>query len=316
MSGCSSYESLKSRLGEDSLRQRLLMQANHWAEKTHQGEGIFKLEKFISVDHLAEFFLKATGLWKRAHANIFKIETIEIDWDLPRLPDKFDGFRLLQISDPHIDIDPELSPCLASRVQSIPHDALVVTGDYRNCTVRDHGPAIRGMQPVINSSHPTRFGILGNHDFLEMVDPLEKMGLRILLNEAAPITRDDQEIWIAGTDDPHFYMNHDFARARSAVPDGAFCILLCHSPEVHAEAAEYDFDLILSGHTHAGQICLPGGRHIVCPVGHLAKSFIRGRWKSGNVPGYTSRGSGCCGVAARLNCMPEITLHILRNHAS
>jgi len=307
-----SFDSLKARLGEDHLRKRLLKQADHWATNIHQGEGIFRLEKYISIDRLAKFGLQATGLWQRAHQNIFRIQTTEIVWNLPRLPDNFDGLRLLQLSDLHIDIDPRLAECIAAKVKATPHDVMVITGDYRNSTVKDYGPSMSAMSRIIQSSSSPQFGILGNHDFLEMVHSLEDMGLVILLNESASLSRGEEKIWIAGTDDSHFYQTHDFMKARSKVPENAFCVLLCHSPEVHVEASHHDFDLMLSGHTHGGQICLPGGRHIVCPVNNLDKSYIKDRWISGKMRGYTSRGTGSCGVAARLNCMPELTVHILK----
>ena len=87
--GISTLEALTTRIGEEHLRERLLRQANHWAAEIHQGEGIFWLEKFISIDKLAEFALKATGLWQRAHNNIFRIETAQVIWELPRLPESF-----------------------------------------------------------------------------------------------------------------------------------------------------------------------------------------------------------------------------------
>jgi len=305
------FTNLKSRLGEDLLRRRLWQQANHWARATHQGEGVFRLDRFVSLDRLAEWGLKACGLWFRAHRNIFRLEIREVEWSLPRLPEAFKGFRLLQLSDTHVDIDPGLGGCIADILKRIPHDACVMTGDYRNSTDKDHAPSMRAMVQVIKATADVRFGILGNHDFIEEVSDLEAAGLPILLNEAQAIERKGQHLWIVGVDDPHFYRTHDFRAARKTVPQSACCILLCHSPEAHEEAREHDFDLMLCGHTHGGQLCLPGGRHLVCPVKGISGSFIKGPWKSGYLNGYTSRGTGSCGVAARLNCPPEITVHIL-----
>lgn len=305
------FDTLRERLGEARLRERLWRQAHHWARATHQGEGVFRLERFVSIDRLAEFALKACGLWNRAHRNIFRIETREMHWELPRLPEIFRGFRLLQVSDPHVDIDPELGPCIAEKVRQTPHDALVITGDYRNTTDKDYTPCMRAMRQIIEAGAESRFGILGNHDFIEKVWDLEAAGLPILLNEAVALERSGQALWIVGVDDAHFYQNHDFAAARKNIPQSDCSILLCHTPEVHEQASLHNFDLMLSGHTHGGQICLPGGRHLVCPVKGISAPFIKGPWKSGDLLGYTSRGTGSCGVAARLNCPPEITVHIL-----
>jgi predicted MPP superfamily phosphohydrolase len=146
---------------------------------------------------------------------------------------------------------------------------------------------------------------------LEMALDLERDGLPILLNETAEIRRGGDSLWIAGVDDPHYFQTHDLAGTRTKAPADAFVILLSHSPETYAEAAAQGFALQLSGHTHGGQICLPGGRHVVVPC-KSPRRFIAGAWQHGSLQGYTSRGTGACGVAARWNCPPEITLHTLR----
>ena len=89
---------------------------------------------------------------------------------------------------------------------------------------------------------------------------LERMGIRMLLNECETINRDDQRICIAGIDDAHFYRADNIEKAGSGIPSNAFSILLSHTPEIYQQAAHADFSVLLSGHTHGGQICLPG-RH-------------------------------------------------------
>ncbi|MEO0796266.1 MAG: metallophosphoesterase [Verrucomicrobiota bacterium] len=283
---------------------------------THQGEGTFRLEQFVPIDRIAELGLSILGLRHKARKNIYEINVVEQTWHLRRLPPAFDGFRLMQLSDLHIDLDEQLADTIADRIATVDHDACVITGDYRNSTNDDYGPSMQLMVPILSVLSKHRWGILGNHDFIEEVWHLESAGLPILLNESTAITRDGQKLWIAGVDDQHFYEVHDFERAQRNVPVDQCCILLCHSPEPHDEASRYDFDLMLSGHTHGGQLCLPGGHHLVCPVKNLAKPFIKGRWRSNNLLGYTSPGTGSCAIAARLNCPPEITIHILRTHPS
>ena len=307
------FATLQRRMGSEAFARRMRMQASHWARLQHQGEGVLKLEQILPRDRLLALGLRLRGFGGRFEANLTRFRVVEQTWWLPRLPLAFDGFRLLQLSDLHLDLHPPLAQAVATATAAIPHDAAVVTGDYRNSTDDDSGPALTLMRRALAPLGYPRFGVLGNHDFVEMVWGLENAGLPILLNESASILRDDARLWIAGVDDPHFYRSHDFARARADVPANACCILLCHSPEVHAEAGAHGFDLMLSGHTHGGQICLPGGLHIVCPVRRLPRRFIAGCWLSGGLQGYTSRGTGACGVKARVNCPPEISVHILRN---
>lgn len=308
------FKQLKHRLSGVLLQERLNKQAKHEARETHQGEGIFKLERFrhVSIDRWAERLLKLCLLWERAHRNIFQIQVVEQTWSLANLPPSFDGFRLLQLSDLHLDIHPDLAPATARAVRNCPHDALCITGDYRNSTSKDQEPSMALMPQILEATQAPCYGVLGNHDFIQKVERLEGYGMRILLNESTAIERLGERLWLAGVDDPHFYQTHDFAAARKGIPADACSVLLCHSPEPHAEAAQYGFNLMLSGHTHGGQLCLPGGRHLVNSSKGLPRRFVRGPWISGDMQGYTSPGTGSSGVAARLNCPPEITVHVLR----
>ena len=90
-----------------------------------------------------------------------------------------------------------------------------------------------------------------------------------------------------------------------------FSILLSHTPEIYDRAAGAGFDLMLSGHTHGGQLCLPGGIPIRLEA-KLPRSMAAGLWRHGEMVGYTTRGVGTSLLPVRLNCPPEITLHALR----
>jgi predicted MPP superfamily phosphohydrolase len=308
----SGMEDISRRIGPELLARRVAKQAAHWARLLHQGEGVLKIERLVPVDALLSALLKFTGLYARAHANFLAVRVVEQVWNLPNLPRAFDGFRLLQLTDLHLDLDLSLGDVVEKLVCSTPHDAAVITGDFRNLTDSDFTSAIQATEKIVQLLAYDRFGILGNHDFIEKVAELESVGLPILLNEATPIWRDGSEIWICGIDDPHFYRTHDLQKVAAIPPSGAFRILLSHSPEVADEAAGLGFDLMLSGHTHGGQICLPGGHALVVPVRKLDRDLLVGRWRRKDMLGYTSPGTGSCGVAARFNCQPEITLHVLR----
>ena len=143
-----------------------------------------------------------------------------------------------------------------------------------------------------------------------MVPELEEMGIRILLNECEAIWRADEAIYLAGIDDAHYYRIDDIEKAAAEIPDDAFSILLSHTPEVYRQAAHTGFDLFLSGHTHGGQICLPGSIPITLSS-VLPRRMGSGPWIYGEMKGYTSVGAGCAIVPVRINCLPEITLHHL-----
>ena len=78
--------SLEKRMGRPALEKRLRRQADHWAQRSHQGEGIFCLEMVLPLDAIAAFLLRVSGLAKRAHANFLAPQIIERQWRLPRLP--------------------------------------------------------------------------------------------------------------------------------------------------------------------------------------------------------------------------------------
>jgi predicted MPP superfamily phosphohydrolase len=144
-----------------------------------------------------------------------------------------------------------------------------------------------------------------------MVPALEAMGIRMLLNECEVIARGDQQIHLAGVDDAHFYRMDNIEKVSQQIPAGAFSILLSHTPEIYRQAAHANFNLMLSGHTHGGQICLPGSIPITLQS-KLPRRMGAGPWRHHNMIGYTSVGAGSSVVPVRLNCPPEITLHRLR----
>jgi predicted MPP superfamily phosphohydrolase len=155
------------------------------------------------------------------------------------------------------------------------------------------------------------YGVLGNHDTIRMVPAMETMGINMLINECAVITRGNQQIYLAGIDDAHFFRVDNIEKAASQIPKDGFSILLSHTPEIFRQAAHANFNLMLSGHTHGGQLCLPGCIPIKLEA-VLPRRMGAGAWRYHDMSGYTSVGAGSSVVAVRLNCSPEVTLHRLR----
>lgn len=304
------YDALGKRMGEDLLRLRLMRQAEHVAEFVHQGRGLFKAERWMPVDRVIRQFLKLTGLYWWGNHNFKQVRLLENHVHLTNLPDAFDGYRILQLSDLHADLDPSLTPRILEILDGLEYDLAVVTGDFRDSTARDFGPSLVESASIIEALKEPRYGILGNHDFIEMVPGLEACGLPILLNESVAIEKEGETLHLAGIDDTAFYKTYNLAAACHYKPIGSVAILLAHSPDIYRSAQVSCFDFVLCGHTHGGQICLPGGiplvRNAECPARMLA-----GPWEYKSLKGYTSRGTGSCGVAVRYFCPPEITVHTL-----
>jgi predicted MPP superfamily phosphohydrolase len=200
---------------------------------------------------------------------------------------------------------------LLGNLENLQYDLCVLTGDYRGRIFGSFDEAIEGLASLRPYLGKLVYGVLGNHDSLRMVPEIEAMSVQMLLNESVLLERENQRLHIAGVDDAHLYRTHDIAKATSQIPRPEFSILLSHTPEVYREAAQADFDLILSGHTHGGQICLPGSIALTL-CANLPRRMGAGAWRYQGMFGYTSVGLGSSLVPVRFNCPPEITLHHLQ----
>jgi predicted MPP superfamily phosphohydrolase len=304
---------LAGRLSAEHLSQRTLAQAEHVAWMLSRGRGRLRLhlEEIPGCNEFVGTVLRLTGTLAAGVANALRLEVREHQVPIPGLPAGLDGLRILQLSDLHLDGHPDLPGVIAQRLATVRCDVAVLTGDYRFLTTGPFVRALQGMEQLLAVLSPPLgvHAILGNHDFVEMVQPLEEMGVRFLLNENRALDGPGSP-FLAGLDDTHYYGTADLDKALAGVPAGLPVVLLVHSPELIREAAARGCALYLTGHTHGGQICLPGGIPIItnarCP-----RRYCSGPWRAGALQGYTSTGCGSSGVFARFGCAPEITVHVL-----
>jgi predicted MPP superfamily phosphohydrolase len=308
-------ERLRQRLGSLHARQRLGIERDHEAQLFGQGRNFFQIENLPYSHALITAVLKSVGLYWVGRRNATAVRVRMNDVLSTRLPAGFDGFTILQLSDLHVEMNPIAMQSVIDLVKDVSFDLCVMTGDYRAQTYGAIGPCLAGMAQVIAGlreiSRKAHYGVLGNHDSIRMVPDLERMGLSMLLNEHVVLKRGGDEIYMAGIDDAHFYRVDNIEKAAEGIPEDAFSILLSHTPEIFQQAAHASFDVLLSGHTHGGQICLPGGIPITLDS-DLPRAFGSGAWRYKNMAGYTSVGAGSCIVPVRFNCPPEITLHRMR----
>ncbi len=274
-----------------------------------RGHGDFPQHHRTTVAWLIRTALRGVGVYGRGLRNALRPEIRRLDFQIPRLPAAFDGFRVLQLADLHIDCRVGLAEAVADVLSGVSADLCVLTGDYRFEVDGPCEAVYAGMKTVLSAIGVRHgiYGILGNHDTCEIAPELENQGVRMLVNEAAEVALGDDSIWLMGVDDPHFYGVDDLPAAIAPVPRGACKVLLAHSPEIYEEAAAAGVDLYLCGHTHAGQIRLPGIGAVLkqarCP-----RPYATGAWEHGRMQGYTSAGIGCSLVPVRYNCPPEITV--------
>ena len=304
------FEELERRIGRNHLARRLRLQVDHSAKFFGRGFGRFHWENINILPLALEFLLKVSRLFRVGKHNVLDFEVVEVDVMVEGLPEAFEDFCILHLSDIHIDGMPDDGERLIRIIQRLHYDVCVLTGDFRFHTFGNYEPSLNGMKRLAASIECPHgiFGILGNHDFVEMVPALESSGIRMLLNETVRIARGDAAIHILGLDDAHFYGVDALDKAIRDIPAAEVKVLLVHSPEIIAEAAHAGVNYYLCGHTHGGQICLPGGIPLLTNA-NCSRKYVGGLWHYENMAGYTSRGTGSSCLPVRFFCPPEITLH-------
>ena len=250
------------------------------------------------------------------------LEITQRTFYLPGLPPAFDGFRIVQFSDIHLEEYTEefFLRRVIEHVNSLAPDLLLITGDFVS-----RGPmslsvslssAARCAELLSRLTCPERFGVLGNHDAIVgprvIRDHLYNNGLPLLVNEYVRIGRDNQHIFLSGIDD--YAWGHP--NLSLAVPEDADApvILMAHEPDFANKVVTHPrgehVDLILSGHTHGGQIRIPGFRPLALPP--YGRLYPEGHYRVGKSQLYVNRGIGTVGIPFRFNCRPEITVATLR----
>jgi uncharacterized protein len=181
---------------------------------------------------------------------------------VPGLPPEFAGLRMLHLSDLHVGATHCGGRHVAAAGAALPADIVIVTGDLVHGT--RHVQRCADLLGAIRAPLGT-WVALGNHDYsyrhckvdtAALLAALEARGVRVLRNSAAPIHWRGGTLWLAGVDDPH-RRKHDVAAALAAVPPDACTLLLAHSPDVLSDLPPSRVALVLTGHTHGGQIRLP-----------------------------------------------------------
>ena len=306
------FAKLVERIGSAHAGQRMEMQA-HYSALLLKGYHLhIHMEEFPAIAWLIKTLLKTTGLWPLAVKNTSQYRIVEHTVPIPHLPESFDGFRILHLSDLHIEGMIDKGQALQTALSTLQYDLCVMTGDFRFLTYGHYDKTLTLMESLVSTIQAPYgvTGILGNHDWLEMVPGLERCGIRMLLNEAQALEKGSDAIWLLGLDDVHYYETGDLEKAIRLAPTDAVRILLVHSPEIIPEASTAGMDLYLCGHSHGGQICLPGSQPIIthcrCP-----RAYKAGPWQYQSMRGYTSRGVGTSLFPIRLFCFPEIIIHTL-----
>jgi uncharacterized protein len=240
----------------------------------------------------------------------FSLEATAHEVSLPNLPAALDGLKVVQLTDPHRgDLTPDAVIRAAVRQAAAwEPDLVVLTGDYVRWDAADALPLARLLSPL--RPRLGMLAILGNHDYENperLVRTLtETAGIRLLRNASVELA---PGLFVSGIEDTWRGVP-DPGTALQGVPGDAALLFLTHNP-VGVRFVQNRACLALAGHTHGGQICVPGlSPHF--PPGMEGFDRIAGWGTYGGARLYISRGIGCTAYPVRLNCPPEVSLFTLR----
>ena len=261
----------------------------------------------------------ADGFVQSNHPRVVRIEI-----PLARLPQTFDGFTIAQLSDFHYEEHFSVVPIrkAVEIVNGLRPDLIVLTGDFVTVpvikvpsTLRRAANTAGPCAEVLHNLHARmgKLAVLGNHDdeagSAHIAGLLAEHQIPLLRNRSIALERGSSRLWLAGVDDA-LRGQPDLGLAIEKIPAGEATILLAHEPDFADESSLSPIDLQLSGHSHGGQIWIPGiGAPWLPP---LARKYPRGLYQVGNLTLYTNIGIGTIRAPIRINCPPEITLITLR----
>lgn len=231
------------------------------------------------------------------------------------LPKALDGLRIVLVSDTHVGPYISLTQARArlAPLPSLDADLIVFAGDLASDRPVNLYPAAALLDEMAPKG--TRFAILGNHDHYTdarlAAFELREHHFDVLINDHRRVRVRGTDLWVVGVDDPYTGWD-DIKRALAGVPDDAFVILLSHTPDIVGEAPAARANLILSGHTHGGQVVLPLVGPLTCNSRYGSR-YAAGLFRIGAVSLFVTRGLGEVTVPLRVFCPPEIAVLTLKS---
>ncbi len=247
-----------------------------------------------------------------------EIDIVPRTFPIRNLPAPFHGYRIIQLSDIHLDeyTEPIFLEHIVRKVNALAPDLVLLTGDFVThgslTFVAGRHAAHRCAEILSTLTAPLRYAILGNHDVAVnapmVIHALTSHGTPVLVNQHVAIEKNGERIWICGLEDPG--TSHPDMDLTVPAKPGAPVILLSHEPDyadtVVAHPRGSFVDLMLAGHSHGGQVRLPFLGPLILPP--MGERYPEGLYHFGQMQLYVNRGLGTVGLPFRLNCPPEVTV--------
>jgi uncharacterized protein len=290
-------ESFYSYHGDPQLRSRIFL----------------KMIKYIHIFMEGVFIF--LGLYRRGYQNALDLQVDHKEVCFSNLPKTFKNTKILLLSDFHLGTVKELPKIIIDKIKNLEVDLCFLGGDYRRCCTHPSHPFLEDLEEIVSSIHPSIgiYGVLGNHDGPEIIPAMERMGIKMLINDSVRIKKGNQFINLIGIDEFNVFRRHDLKIAFKNVSSTDFNIFLSHSPDLYKQAESHGSDLYLCGHTHRGQIQLPIiGPIITCTS--APRKLAIGDWQYKGMVGYTSPGLGTVATSVRFRCPPMATVLTLKGN--
>lgn len=282
-------------------------------------------------------FIKTTGIalgtgliaskTLNAMNTTFDFIIINKKYRIPGLPENFKGLKIAFISDVHSSVymqKPQMKKYV-SEVMKLKADVIFVTGDFVNSKVSEVYPFAEVFTDL--KAPMGVFGVTGNHDYYSgdietVVKEIEQCGIKILRNENLSLERNGEKIHLLGIDDKYSKSVQEYVETGKTeigavenlikgIPEVEKKILLCHKPYYFDDYAKLGMDLVLSGHTHGGQLVFAKFGNIPISFATIISKYVAGAYRTKSNPEsllYVNSGLAAVGIPVRLNCPPEISL--------
>jgi predicted MPP superfamily phosphohydrolase len=232
---------------------------------------------------------------------------------LQRLPPELDGFRVVHLSDIHhspFTSRQQIERAVATATRLQP-DIIALTGDYIS-KEREYAAPCAELLGRLRARHGV-FAVLGNHDHWTdaalITDLFRAEGITVLVNQGMRFEKNGASFWLAGVDDTMVGLE-DLPLALAGSCEEEMKLVLAHNPIILRRAARAGVDLVLSGHTHGGQVSL---RPEKSASGRPRRRLLKGLARQGDTQIYVTRGLGTVVLPVRFGCPPEVSLLELRS---
>jgi predicted MPP superfamily phosphohydrolase len=251
-----------------------------------------------------------------------EVDVVNTTIRINHLPSAFHGFRIVQISDIHLDefTEPFFLEHVVHRINELAPDLVLVTGDFVTrgslTFIDSRHAAYRSAEILSTLKTPQVYAILGNHDVGVsaplVIGALESKKIPVLVNQYVPIERAGSRIWLCGSDDAGT-RRPDLDLTIPEKPDGPV-VLMVHEPDYVDVVVRHprgkSVDLMLSGHSHGGQVRIPFYGPLILPP--MGQKYVMGHFQFDSLQLYVNRGLGAVGLPFRFDCPPELTIHTLQ----